>query len=479
MGALTNDPSAPAHPSHNPAVVAGQRGRGSPIARGLAWTTIEIWARQLIQAASFILLARLLEPEAWGIVGIALAFVAIGTVLVADGGWVAALVRAPVLSEELEDTVFWAAMLVALALAGALVAGADVIARWFAVPELAPVLRCLCVAIPLEALGVVPRARLLREFAFARLAARSLIGVTTGGVVGVALVLAGAGLWGLVAYQVFQPIAEAIVLWLASSWRPGRTASRAALRQLAGFLGQVAAERACSLVDVQLPRLLLGHLLGPAALGIYTLARRMTELGTELVSIPVGRVSLPIFAAASADFARLQPALKLSIEWFASSAMPAFLGLAVLAEDLVPLLFGAQWAAAVPALQLALLLGPAMGLAGILRALLLALGHGQAVFRLALGGTALLAAMLLALPTVSVTAVMLVLLARTYLLLPIRLLIAARYVEMEVVEPSAGHDNTAASGRWRWLHSCWPLAIGCFPTFPRSHGCPWPCWGEP
>ena len=149
------------------------------------------------------------------------------------------------------------------------------------------------------------------------------------------------------------------------------------------------------------------------------------------LTIPVGRVSLPVFAAAHTDLARLRAALKLSVEGLASIAMPAFLGLAVIAGDLVPLLFGAQWAAAVPTVQLALLLGPAMGIQGVLRAMLLALGHGRTVLWLALGGTVLLTAMLLALPTVSVTGIMLILLARTYAMLPIRLLTAARCAEME------------------------------------------------
>ena len=78
--------------------------------KGVAWTAAEVWTRQLLQAASFVILARLLGPEAWGLVGIALIFTVAGTSLLTETGWVPALVRAQDLSGETLDTVFWTAL---------------------------------------------------------------------------------------------------------------------------------------------------------------------------------------------------------------------------------------------------------------------------------------------------------------------------------------------------------------------------------
>ena len=378
------------------------------------------------------LLARLLEPEAWGIVGLALVFVSAGTVLVAEGGWVPALVRAPALSTAILDTAFWSAVSAAVLLTVLLVVSANGISRFFGQAELEPILCGLAIAIPFEALGVVPRALLLRRFAFAALAARSIIGIAAGALCGAVLAVSGFGIWSLVAYQLAQPMAEACVLWRAVGWRPGCTASLAALRTLAGFLGQLAAEQLCYLIDSQMPRLLVGQALGPTAVGAYTFARRITELGTELVAIPVNRVTLPSFADAIEDLPRLRAMLAFSLEGFASISIPAFAGLALLAPELVPLLFGDHWSPAVPAVQLAALLGPAVGVgaASFVHCCWCEVNADCAVS--GAPGTALMVIVLALLPNTTVNTVLVAVVARTYLMLPIRLVSVARIVSVPV-----------------------------------------------
>ena len=318
------------------------------------------------------------------------------------------------------------------------------IGRWFDEPKVAPVLRCLAWSVPLIALCLVPRALLLRRFAFRALALRSTLGIAAGGLAGVSFAAAGAGFWSLVVFQLVQPAMEAAVLWGAAGgalgWRPSLRFSPRALGELAGFVGWVFGERVCHLIDSLLPRVVLGQGLGPVALGHYTLARRTLEVGIQFVVIPLNRVALPSLAEARLDaqaaandvppLARLQRMAVLSARASTGIALPIFLGLAIVADDLVLLLFGPHWAVAASAVSLAALLGPALSLMSVLGQLLLALGRSREVLQQAVAGTALLALLLALLPVPGVTGVLLALLLRTYALLPLRLAHAARATQL-------------------------------------------------
>ena len=220
-------------------------------------------------------------------------------------------------------------------------------------------------------------------------------------------------------------MAEACVLWRAVGWRPGCTASLAALRTLASFLGQLAAEQLCYLIDSQMPRLLVGQALGPTAVGAYTFARRITELGTELVAIPVNRVTLPSFADAIEDLPRLRAMLAFSLEGFASVSIPAFAGLALLAPELVPLLFGDHWSVGLSRGPAGSPAWPSPRRGRHLSTLLLVRGQVRTVPSQALLGTALMVIMLALLPNTTVNTALVAVVARTYLMLPIRLVSVA------------------------------------------------------
>jgi PST family polysaccharide transporter len=399
--------------------------------------------RQLLQAASFVLLARLLSPEVWGLVGIALIFTVAGTSLLVEAGWLSALVRAREPSAAMLDTVFWTALAAAVLYAGLLALAAGPVARWFDQPDVAPVLRSLAWSVPLAALSLVPRALLMRTFAFRALALRSVLGAAAGGLAGVGLAAAGAGAWSLVAFQLAQPAAEAVVLWRtvdSTGWRPALRFSPPVLRELTGYVTCVFGEKVCNAVDTVLPRLILGQALGPLALGYFTLARRTLEVSSQLVIIPLNRVALPSFAEVqtapedASSLPRLQSMALLSARASAIVGLPVFLGLAIVADELVPLLFGEHWAAAVPAVRLAALLGPAVCLMSVLAQLLLALGRSKEILRQAAVGTALLALFLAVLPGLDVTGVVLAILVRTYALLPLRLADAARATRLPILQ---------------------------------------------
>jgi PST family polysaccharide transporter len=184
-------------------------------ARGVGWSALQASASRLLSAVVFVLLARLLEPDAFGVVAVASVFVAFMTVLV-DQGFSQALVQRPSLDREHLDTAFWANLAASAVVVALVVGAAGPVADLFDEPDLAPILRALSLALVASALGGVPTALLRRRLAFASLALRGLLSVAAGGVAGVAAALAGFGAWSLVIQLVVQAGVETAVVWSAS-----------------------------------------------------------------------------------------------------------------------------------------------------------------------------------------------------------------------------------------------------------------------
>jgi O-antigen/teichoic acid export membrane protein len=410
------------------------------VTRGAFWAAVESATQQLLQFLVFVLLARLLGPEAWGLVGAALIVTAIGQTLVNEGGWAEALIQRRQIDHRHRDSVLW----LLLGTTSLLVMAAWLLrapaARLLGTPEVARILPWLALALPLNALGVVPRALLRRELRLRPLALRPLFALGVAGAVAIALAWRGFGFWSLVAFQLVQPFVEAMVLWAAAGWRPRLAVSGQALGEIVGYVSGVFGERLLVLVDALLPRVVITLMLGPVALGLYTFARKLFDVTVSLLVGPLTRVALPAFAALQGDPARTQRALTLGVELSSLLAVPAFLGLALTAADLVPLVFGAAWVAAVPAVQILALAGIAAPLTRLSGAFLLGRGRSRAQFALALAGTALLALLLLVLLTASrtVEAVVLAIGLRYGLMLPLRLHWLGRHGRIALAPMLAG-----------------------------------------
>ena len=280
---------------------AEQREVGRRALAGVLWTTVEVWGERLLQFGFFVLLSRLLGPDAYGLIGIALLINFAGEVLFAQGPWADAIGRDPCPTPERWSSLFWLLLAAGGTLALLAVAAAAPTAWVFGQPALVQVMPCLAPALPLTALGVLPSALLRRELRFAPFAARSALAGLVAGAVATAAALAGAGVWSLVLLQLVQPAVAAIVLWHAIPWRPAWHFSLAEVRPTLAFVAGGTAERLVLVADALLLRVVIGKALGPTALGHYVLATKALELLTQLLMRPVARVTLPSAIRLAAD----------------------------------------------------------------------------------------------------------------------------------------------------------------------------------
>ncbi len=413
-GAAAGAPSSPPPP---------EAGR---VARGALWATIEVWGVELLQLLVFTALARLVGPEPFGLVALAMAFVLVPQNLLVHGGWIEALVQRPNLDREELYSVFWllagsgfgASLILALA--------APLVGSLVGLEAIVPVLRVLAVCPFLTSLMVVPAGLLQRRLALAPLALRSILGVGLGGAVAIGLAIAGAGPWALVVFEIAWPLAGVVVLGFAAGHRPGWTFSWRRIRPIGRFVLGITGEQLLALAELLVPRLLLGALAGPSAVGNWGLARKLFDLSAELVARPALRVALPGFARLHEERERLSNGLALAVELTALAAVPGY-GLALLlAPDLVALAFGEAWREAGEALRILALLGPVVPLGLLLGSAFQAAGRADLVLLPAAIGTVLLLLLLVPLTAHGVLGVAAAFTLRGWFLLPVRLELARR-----------------------------------------------------
>lgn len=153
-------------------------------AKGIFWSIIQKWGRAAISIVTFVVLSRLLAPEAFGLVALATVFT-VFIELFLDQGFGAAIVQRAEIDPEHLDTAFWINILTGLILTGSLIAASEYVATLFDQPRLASVLRWLSLSFIFSALSSTQVSILQRKLAFKNLAARSLAASTVGGVVGI------------------------------------------------------------------------------------------------------------------------------------------------------------------------------------------------------------------------------------------------------------------------------------------------------
>jgi len=352
-------------------------------ARGVAWNALRAVSTRLITAAVFVVLARKLDPADFGIVALAMVFIVLISVLVESGFAEAIIQRKKVTQTDL-NSAFWLNNAVSLALAVALFASADILSKTLGQPQLAPVLRVLSLVFVFSALASVPQAILRRGLAFRAVALRHLGGTLAGGAVGVAMALAGAGVWSLVGQLVATAGVGTAILWGMSRWRPGGHVSAASIKGLLSFSGNILGGRLAVFATGRSDDFLIGVVLGPVALGLYTVAYKILLILTETIIWTLGEVTFPVLSRLGSDPERRRRAFIGLTGLCAVVAVPTFLGLAVTAPELILVVFGPRWADAIPVAQTLPLVGIAHSAVSCNKAALNAVGRPDLTLRIGL-----------------------------------------------------------------------------------------------
>lgn len=319
--------------------------------KGIAWAAGESGGVALLSLIVFTLLARILDPQDFGVVAFAGAFVFTFNLIVAHS-FADTIVQRVSIDDDHVETAFWANMAIALVLAGLCHLGAGYAAEWLGEPALAEILPWLSWVLPLNALGILQMALFRREARFKAIAVRSLLGRGVGGIVGIGMALSGYGAWSLVGQQLSGTTVAALAMIVASPWRPRFRFSVPHLKVLWGFGFKVSASQLVNGVGEQALNLIIGSLLGSVVLGYFAIAWRVTQLVRSLIAGAVYHVGFNAFARLQEDRAAVARAFLQATRLSCLFGFPIGAGLAVLAGPMVVVIFGAKWSASIPLLSI-------------------------------------------------------------------------------------------------------------------------------
>jgi O-antigen/teichoic acid export membrane protein len=326
--------------------------------RAVTWAYAMNWGDKGFSALFAFVLASILGPRDFGVVAMAMIYIAFISVFL-DQGLLTALVQRKDLQPEHLDAVFWMDMVVSFFLIAITVS----LSGWWAAinhtPELARVVSVLSIMVPIEGLSIVQRAVLQREMDFKSLSLRSNISVLIGGMSGLGMAFKGFGVWSLVAQRLTQEVAALVLLWSLSHWRPHW---RFSLKHLKGLLGFSAASFVAKLGvfgNQQSDALLMGVFFGPVAVGLYRLADKLMSLVLDGATNSLQIVSLSQFSKQQEKPSELRETALSCIRISATITLPALAGLAAISNTLMATM-GAKWAPAADVLKILCVLGMAL-----------------------------------------------------------------------------------------------------------------------
>jgi len=326
------------------------------VVKGFAWNMLQGVSTQLISFTVFLVLARLLGPESFGLVAMATVAIAFFQAF-REFGFGSAIIQREDLEPGHLDTAFWTDIIVNVVMMVAAFLSAKWIANLYSEPRLEIVIQAFSLLFLPDALSKVQTAILRREFKFKALAIRTLIAEVIGGVTGIVCALYGLGVWSLVARQLTTTVIGTLILWILSNWRPGLKVSRRHFSDLFGFGVNMFAANLVGFFGKRADSFLIGYYLGPVSLGYYTIATRLVLLLIEFLGGAVNNVAWPAFARLQNNPEKMRRGFYSASQLLALIVMPVFMGIYSLAPELVPLMFGSQWGQSIPLLKILVFVG--------------------------------------------------------------------------------------------------------------------------
>jgi O-antigen/teichoic acid export membrane protein len=351
-------------------------------ARGALVSTVGQASNFAFRIGSMVVLARLLNPADFGLVGMVTACTGFLS-LFRDCGLSMATVQRPTISRAQISTLFWINLVVGAILAALCVAAAPLLTAFYHEPRLFWVTVATGTGFIFNGASAQHRAVLQREMRFTTLTAIDLGSLLVSIAVGIGMALAGLGYWALVGMAVSVPVIGTFFLWAAGPWIPGLPRRGAEILSMIQYGGTVTLNTVIVYIAYNTDKVLLGRFWGAEVLGIYGRAYQLINLPTENLNSTIGQVAFPALARVQNDPVRLRSYFLKGYGLFLSLVMPITVGCALFAEDIVRVFLGPKWEAAVPVFRL---LAPTIftfALVNPLAWLMMATGHATRSLRIA------------------------------------------------------------------------------------------------
>lgn len=321
------------------------------IFHGMAWSAVERLSVQVVQFGLGIVLARILTPKEYGILGILLVFITIANVFV-DSGFTKALIQKQDRTANDISTVFFFNILISLLCYFILWISAPLIADFYDLSQLSSLLRVLALSLIINALFAVPVTLITIELDFKTLTKVNFATTLVSGAIAVYMAFDGYGIWALVAQILIRSTLTVILVWWVLKWKPNGKFSKTSLKKLFSYGSKLLASSLLNVTVNNFYALFIAKFISTKDLGFYTRGTQFSDVVFGVLNSVLESVLLPGLSKIQEQRDMLVQQTRNIIKATALLVIPLFLFLAVIAEPLIRFLLTDKWMFAVPIMQI-------------------------------------------------------------------------------------------------------------------------------
>lgn len=346
------------------------------ILSGVIWSYIERFSAQIVSMLVSVVLARLLDPEHYGIIAIVMVFINIMEVLI-TGGYSNALIQKKDVTDIDYHTIFWLNLGIGALEYLILFFGAPVIARFYEMPILLPVIRVLGLRVFLSAIYSVQSAFVQKNLKFRMFFFSTLGGTFFSAVVGIFLAFNGAGVWALVAQYMCSSLIHVCVLWFLISWHPRARFSFKSLKQMMNFGTAMFAATVITAFQDNIRSLFVGKKFNTETLAYYNHGKKYPQLLMSDIIGSIGKVLFPVLSAKD-QVEESKLLMRNAVKIGSYILLPIILGLIAVADNFVLVLFTEKWSGCIVFMRILAATYLTRPISTIIQQGLLAAGKGNA-----------------------------------------------------------------------------------------------------
>ena len=348
---------------------------------GIIWSAVERYSLQGVQFLLQLIIARILTPHDYGLIGMLAIFMALSQVFI-DGGFSNALIQKKDRSEADYSTVFYINFGISIFIYVLLFFGAPYIASFYDQPLLSPITRVYSINLIINSLAAVNKVKLTVDVDFKTQSKISLGAATISGLAGIACAYYGMGVWALVVQMLLNSVINVILSFYYVKWWPKLNFSKDSFRRLFKFGNKLLIASIIHSIYENLYNLFIGKQYSSATLGLFTRAQQFTNFAGSNLSAVLKRVSFPLLSQIQDEDERLLAAYKKYIKTSTWATFPLLMGLCGIAKPMILVLLTEKWVACVPYLQILCFAMLWDGVTQVNLNLLYVKGHSDWVLRL-------------------------------------------------------------------------------------------------
>jgi len=321
------------------------------IGNALVWKLLERFGVQVSQFVLQLVLARILDPEHYGVLSLMIIFTTLANVFI-QRGFNTALIQNKDVTEEDYSSVFWVTLGIAVLLYAILFFSGPLIAYFYEMPTLTAPFRVLCLVLFPGALNSIQVAIISRKMNFKLVFRSNVVAILASGIIGIILALLGAGLWALVAQNLLNVSIACVVMWFTVKWRPRLVCNMARIKILFGYGWKLLVSGLIDTLYQDLRSLVVGKKYDSSTLGYYNRGKQFPQFIINAINAAVQSVMLPAMSEQQDDKNKLKSMMRTSITLSSYIIFPMMAGLAATAAPLIQILLTDKWLPCMPYMQI-------------------------------------------------------------------------------------------------------------------------------